>query len=130
MSAYIKLSTLEYPRYIGDIEIDPVGMSDYAPVQQVEPPAIDFNRQRFDMAQPTQQNGIWLMNWVVTQIPDAEEALKVRNARNAKLAQCDWTQVADAPVNQAVWATYRQALRDITTQAGFPWAIEWPTQPE
>jgi hypothetical protein len=27
------------------------------------------------------------------------------------------------------WSTYRQALRDISSQEGFPWTIEWPTQP-
>jgi hypothetical protein len=53
----------------------------------------------------------------------------VRVERNAKLAASDWTQVADAPVNKAVWAAYRQALRDVTTQAGFPVAIDWPEAP-
>jgi len=60
---------------------------------------------------------------------DAEQAKSVRQQRGEKLKDSDWTQVADAPVDQAVWATYRQALRDVTTQAGFPWTIEWPTQP-
>ena len=61
---------------------------------------------------------------------DAEQAKSVRQTRDAKLAECDWTQVADAPVDKTVWATYRQALRDITAQEGFPWTIVWPTQPE
>ena len=52
-----------------------------------------------------------------------------RIERNARLAESDWTQVADAPVDKAAWATYRQALRDITTQDGFPGSIEWPTEP-
>ena len=60
---------------------------------------------------------------------DAEQAKSVRATRDAKLAECDWTQVADAPVDKAVWATYRQALRDITTQTGFPWTVEWPEKP-
>ena len=60
---------------------------------------------------------------------DAEQAKSVRATRDAKLAECDWTQVADAPVDKAVWATYRQALRDITTQEGFPWTVEWPVAP-
>jgi hypothetical protein len=60
---------------------------------------------------------------------DAEQAKNVRATRDAKLAECDWTQVADAPVDKAVWATYRQALRDITTQEGFPWTITWPDAP-
>jgi hypothetical protein len=61
---------------------------------------------------------------------DAEQAKSVRTSRGDKLKDSDWTQVADAPVDKAAWATYRQALRDVTQQSGFPWTIEWPTQPE
>ena len=61
---------------------------------------------------------------------DAEQAKSVREQRNQKLKDSDWTQVADAPVDKAVWATYRQELRDITSQAGFPWDVTWPVQPE
>jgi hypothetical protein len=61
---------------------------------------------------------------------DAKQATSVRSSRTEKLKDSDWTQVADAPVDKAAWATYRQALRDITAQAGFPWSVEWPTQPE
>ena len=62
-------------------------------------------------------------------IKDAEQASAVRKSRGTKLAECDWTQVADAPVDKTVWATYRQALRDITKQDGFPWEITWPDAP-
>jgi hypothetical protein len=61
---------------------------------------------------------------------DAEQATSVRASRSDKLKDSDWTQVADAPVDKAAWATYRQELRDISAQTGFPWTIEWPTQPE
>ena len=60
---------------------------------------------------------------------DAEQAKSIRDKRNTKLSESDWTQVADAPVDKATWATYRQALRDVTKQTGFPWTIDWPTQP-
>jgi hypothetical protein len=60
---------------------------------------------------------------------DAEQAKSVRQTRDAKLAECDWTQVADSPVDKAVWATYRQALRDVTAQSGFPWTVTWPDAP-
>jgi hypothetical protein len=55
-----------------------------------------------------------------------DKAAEVRAQRNALLADCDWTQLADAPVDSQVWAAYRQALRDITDQPGFPWNIVWP----
>ena len=61
---------------------------------------------------------------------DAEQAKSVRATRGEKLADSDWTQVADAPVDKAVWATYRQALRDVTAQSGFPWTITWPVEPQ
>ena len=60
---------------------------------------------------------------------DNEQAANVRADRNRRLAECDWTQLADAPVDHTAWAAYRQDLRDVTAQAGFPWTITWPEQP-
>ena len=60
---------------------------------------------------------------------DAEQGNAVRADRNKRLADCDWTQLADSPVDKAAWATYRQALRDVPAQAGFPWTLNWPYQP-
>jgi len=60
---------------------------------------------------------------------DAEQAKSVRNSRTEKLKDSDWTQIADSTADKAAWATYRQALRDITAQAGFPWTIDWPEAP-
>jgi len=57
-------------------------------------------------------------------------AMAVRFHRDALLKQSDWTQLPD--VSQAtkdLWATYRQALRDITSQSGFPTSINWPVTP-
>lgn len=56
-------------------------------------------------------------------------AAQVREQRNRLLAACDWTQLPDAPVNATAWANYRQALRDITLQPGFPWHLDWPVEP-
>jgi hypothetical protein len=53
----------------------------------------------------------------------------VRTKRNGLLKDCDWTQVSDAPVDKQAWTTYRQALRDITEQAGFPTDVIWPVKP-
>jgi hypothetical protein len=68
--------------------------------------------------------------WV--ELPPDIEALgaEARSKRNTLLASSDWTQVADAPVDQSAWATYRQALRDITAQDGFPGNVSWPVAPE
>jgi len=49
----------------------------------------------------------------------------IRTQRNQMLKDTDWTQVLDSPVDKPMWATYRQALRDIPTQAD-PFNIVWP----
>jgi hypothetical protein len=60
---------------------------------------------------------------------DAEQAANVRTSRNDLLTKCDWTQIADSTADKPAWATYRQALRDVTVQDGFPWNVTWPEQP-
>ena len=59
----------------------------------------------------------------------AAAAVRVRAQRNGHLAACDWTQLADSPVDKEAWATYRQALRDVTAQPGFPNEVVWPETP-
>ena len=61
---------------------------------------------------------------------DASAAAGVRVTRDKKLAECDWTQADDSPLKAAsAWTTYRQALRDVPTQSGFPHTVTWPTKP-
>jgi hypothetical protein len=57
------------------------------------------------------------------------KASAVRAQRNRLLSECDWTQLADAQVDKDVWATYRQALRDVPSQPGFPDNVVWPEKP-
>lgn len=95
--------------------------------------------------QSTFQNGIeqdalgnWVWKWDIStwdqeaiDAAAAQQWTSVRQARNQKLAESDWTQVDDAPLTnleKAQWASYRQALRDITTQED-PFNIEWPQEP-
>lgn len=53
-----------------------------------------------------------------------------RRTRTKLLAACDWTQLPDVPAaTAAAWTEYRQALRDVTDQAGYPFAITWPLEP-
>ena len=64
--------------------------------------------------------------------PDATNEHKweqIKLWRNAQLAQTDWTQLPDAPVDKAAWATYRQALRDLPAQGGKAEDAEFPTAP-
>lgn len=60
---------------------------------------------------------------------DAQVMEQLRLIRDALLAQSDWTQVADAPVDQPAWATYRQALRDLPANTADPREAVWPEPP-
>lgn len=60
---------------------------------------------------------------------DERAAEAIRAERTKRLAECDWTQLTDVPVDAAAWAAYRTALRDITEQEGFPHEVVWPELP-
>lgn len=112
----------------------------YVRVQPAGQPAEDALKV-ITQGQPVLVDGVWTQVWTQTDKYTAEELAAreasktqeqtqtARDVRNSKLAECDWTQLPDAPVNQQAWATYRQALRDISSQTGFPWDIQWPEAP-
>jgi len=59
---------------------------------------------------------------------DAEQAKSVRASRDIKLSETDWRFRSDMTPSQE-WKDYCQALRDVPSQAGFPWTITWPDAP-
>ena len=91
--------------------------------------------QKLTSAEPYIENGVVYDVIVENKTQDeldaetAQKANEIRYRRNMLLTQSDWTQLADAPVDNLAWAVYRQALRDITLQAGFPFAVDFPAAP-
>lgn len=83
----------------------------------------------------TQVDGVWTYTWNVTE-KSADEitnhndslARQVRAERETKLKASDWMALSDVTMT-AEWSTYRQALRDVPEQAGFPHTITWPEEP-
>ena len=59
----------------------------------------------------------------------AAQADDIRRQRYTLLTACDWAMFSDAPTDKNAWTVYRQALRDISNQDGFPENIIWPTPP-
>lgn len=121
-----------FPALIDDATAASFGV---APVKSTPPPLENYrvNLERTAIL----QNNSWVEKWVET--PATSEQIKERTAaaandarlkRNQLLIDCDWTQLSDSPVKTQAWVVYRQALRDITKQANFPWNITWPTAPE
>lgn len=135
---------VEYPVYEGDIRLRFSNVSfptpfvapeGYTRVLDAIPPEISPLHNLVEGV-PVQIDGQWTRQWFITdatkdQIADRTAAcwVAIRADRNRRLAACDWTQLADAPVDATVWATYRQELRDITTQAD-PFNVVWPTAPD
>lgn len=104
------------------------------PCEYTSTPAIDYTKN-FMIGPPEEVDGAWRQTWIVADATDAEIERRlqdqwdgVRADRNSRLTLSDWTQLPDAPIDSAAWASYRQALRDITTQSD-PFNIIWPEQP-
>lgn len=86
-----------------------------------------------------ENNGIYYQNWQVIEMNDEEKAeqdtlqsIHMRRLRNNKLFECDYILMPDIVIDQEIrqqYIEYRQQLRDITSQPGFPWEVEWPVKP-
>jgi len=84
-----------------------------------------------------QPDGTWKEAWFEVETTEERKAANtynksqsVKRGRDYLLSNTDWTQMPDVTLpNKAAWATYRQALRDITNQASYPWNLTWPTPP-
>ena len=73
----------------------------------------------------------WQGEVTVEEVPETAEEIRAR--RDKLLADTDWTQTLDAPIDAATreaMRTYRQALRDMPQQEGFPTDVQWPELPE
>jgi hypothetical protein len=142
----INLQTLQYPVSIYTVRSENPNTSypdspsfvpdGYAAVETAPLPDYDRNTQKIVELPPVQESGRWKQVWDVVSLPIDEQqklrdakAASVRKQRDALLTQSDWTQLPDAPVDSAAWASYRQALRDVPAQAGFPFEVVWPVKP-
>jgi len=121
-----------FPKNPSDELLEGLGMFRVAKVDRPE-----YNHTK-NIAEgtPVQVNGVWTQVWNVTDATaeeiaerTAQQAQNVRSERDSKLAETDWMGLSDVTMPEAM-ATYRQALRDITSQEGFPYNITWPTKPE
>jgi hypothetical protein len=126
---------MSFPKVISEQTLSGFGMVE---VQVQAQPSYDQRTQRVETSSlPTLVNGAWtitksVVNKTQEQIDadTANKSVEVRGKRNELLTESDWTQLPDSPVDRALWASYRQSLRDVTLQAGFPWNVTWPAKPE
>ena len=76
----------------------------------------------------TYKTGRWVIGYTVANKPQDQAEQAVRNKRDQLLAQTDWMALSDVTMS-AEMQSYRQALRDITDQQGFPYSVTWPAKP-
>jgi hypothetical protein len=142
----------KYPYTIGDLQRDnpntsfPRNLSEEMlsswnvfPVKYCPSPEFNEITENCNQINPTLENGEWVMTWEITSASSEEiaerlerKSIEVRQYRNQYLSDSDWvvTRAKETGTNiPTAWKNYRQALRDITSQEGFPHEVVWPTKP-
>jgi hypothetical protein len=125
-----------FPRYFTAGVVEPLGYGVYDFSNQPEPSRYE---KVIEITPVRSDAGIWRQTWAVVAMDDAEKvaadelkAEQVRNERNWILLASDWVVVKSYETGEVVpaaWVSYRQSIRDITTQEGFPYSVIWPTKP-
>jgi len=139
----------KYPYSIGDLRKDNFNVSfpkspsadtlaqwGVYPVINTPEPNYNPATQRIVWGTPVLVNGQWTHTWEIVVLTTEEQQIirqskesDIRNERTRLLAETDWRFRSDMNPSQE-WIDYCQALRDVPSQAGFPWDVQWPTKPE
>lgn len=125
--------TISFPAEISD---ETLAEHSVYPVGYASAPAYDPATQRMvTSSQPSLVNGNWIITKSIVdktaeQITNdtATKSEQVRLTRNKRLSETDWCAGTDVTMTTEM-ATYRQALRDVPAQEGFPYSVTWPTKP-
>ena len=128
-----------FPKKIGDALLASYGIFHVMPSQQPEHDPLVQTVVR--NAEPhnnetavdeetgeTYETGRWVIGYTVVNKPQDKAEDAVRNQRNRLLQATDWQALSDNTMSEAM-TTYRQALRDVPDQDGFPFGVVWPTKP-
>ena len=92
-------------------------------------PTVDYMTQTVTPAAMAQIDGAWTQGWEVSNLSVEDAGRNIRSHRDSLLSKTDWMALSDVTMSPE-WAAYRHALRDVTAQEGFPYAVIWPTKPE
>ena len=119
-----------FPKAPSDVLLAEWGVYTYTVQDQ---PTADYMTQTITPTAIAQTDGVWVQGWEVGERPVDDAKRNVRAHRDALLADTDWVVAVSYERGESVpsaWVSYRQALRDVTAQTGFPFAVDWPTKPE
>lgn len=128
-----------FPKKIGDAILASYGI--YHVMPETEPEYDDLVQVLVRDAEPhnnetaidedtgeTYKTGRWVIGYTVENKPQNQAEDNIRNNRDRLLEETDWMALSDITLSTEMSA-YRQALRDVTGQSGFPYTITWPTKP-
>ncbi len=116
---------VSFPASITDATLADYGVY---PVTKVDAPDHDPQLVRVTMTNPALVDGKWTQTWTQTNRPSSEVASSMRNERDKLLVETDYLALSDQTLTTEM-STYRQALRDVPSQSGFPSSVTWPTKP-
>jgi hypothetical protein len=128
-----------FPKKIGDAILASYGIFHVMPSQQPEHDPLvqtvvrDAEPHNNETAVDeetgeTYETGRWVIGYTVVNRPQDQAEAAVRNHRDQLLQATDWQALSDNTMSEAM-TTYRQALRDVPDQYGFPFSVVWPTKP-
>ena len=116
---------VSFPNLLSDKLLADWGVYPYTVQDQ---PTVDYMTQTLTAMPLVEINGVWTQGWGVSNLSIEDASRNIRNQRDNLLQQTDWMALSDTIMPPEITA-YRQALRDITTQSGFPYSVEWPIKP-
>ena len=116
---------VSFPASIPDATLAAYGVY---PVTKVDAPDHDPQLVKVTMTNPTLVDGKWTQTWTQSNRPSSEVASSMRNERDKLLVETDYLALSDQTLSTNM-TTYRQALRDVPAQSGFPFNVTWPVKP-
>ena len=116
--------SVSFPRRLSD-EI--LASYNVYPVTELDKPEYNPLVQNLSQGTPVLSNGSWQVSYAAENMSQLTAETNVRSKRDSLLQETDWWAVSDRTMT-AEQTAYRQALRDITSQAGFPFNVTWPVK--
>ena len=122
--------------YTFPLNIPTETLSDFGVFAVTQTPKPNDYTKNITEGTPVLTDGLYYQNWEISNATESEINFRIENKweeireiRNTLLQECDWTQLSDISTEiQQLWQSYRQQLRDITSQIN-PFDISWPTKP-
>lgn len=127
---------ISFPTPLEEHDLTEFGIVSVKPVPH---PTVNSRNERLYEDTPVLIDGVWQQNWTTTPLTPEEKdratatkAVLIRQDRDRRLSDSDWTQLPDAAgaaMDVPAWTEYRKQLRSVPEQPGFPWDVQWPAEP-